>query len=263
MKDHTSGESGMVRGNIANGPAAPDSPDRLLQSPVIVLSPPRSGSTLLRAILGSHTRMHAPHEPLLSQITVTVPLGPAAAAMTLLGHDQEALQHLLWDRLLHLELTRSGKPTLVLKSPTDTLVWPRLAACWPDARFVFLLRHPAAILASWREATGLPAEPSTHLLGQFTRAVDEARQELPGTTVRYEQLVADPATVMAGVCERLGVAYEPGMLHYGHHVTGPFVRGVGDWLDKIHTGRIQPARPTPAAELPEPLAGIVAAWDYT
>src|SRR3954467_12084339 len=36
--------------------------DRLLEQPVFVLSSIRSGSTLLRVLLNSHTAIHAPHE---------------------------------------------------------------------------------------------------------------------------------------------------------------------------------------------------------
>ncbi|MFI9845070.1 sulfotransferase family protein [Nonomuraea sp. NPDC051941] len=269
MGDHSSGKSGMVRGKPANSASAEPGPvaaehaaDRLLRAPVVVLAPPRSGSTLLRLILGSHSQLHAPHETHLGQITVSVPLGPAAVAMRLLGHDQAALEHLLWDRLLHLDLVRAGKPTLVIKSPADTLIWSRLADCWHDARFVFLLRHPAAILRSWCEATGLPAEPSAGHLASYMAAVEEARRHLPGVTVTYEQLVADPAAQVGLLCDHLGVAFEPGMLNYGRHPHGPLVRGVGDWLDKIRTGRPQPARPAPAV-VPAELAGVAAAWGYT
>ena len=60
----------------------------------------------------------------------------------------EDLEHMLWDRVLAEPLRRSGKPRLVVKTPSNVLVWERIAACWPDAAFVFLLRHPAAAVAS-------------------------------------------------------------------------------------------------------------------
>jgi hypothetical protein len=45
----------------ARPPSDPEA-DRLLRAPVFVLSPPRSGSTLLRVVLNSHPLLHAPHE---------------------------------------------------------------------------------------------------------------------------------------------------------------------------------------------------------
>jgi Sulfotransferase family len=50
-------------------------------------------------------------------------------------------------------LRRSGKPTLVVKTPSNVLIWQRIADCWPDARFVFLLRHPAAPCPASRSVT--------------------------------------------------------------------------------------------------------------
>ncbi|TMR22101.1 sulfotransferase [Nonomuraea turkmeniaca] len=249
----------MVRRSAASVASWPGA--RLLPRPVFVLSAPRSGSTLLRLILDSHSRVHAPHELPLGDIAVHVPAGVPTAALALLGHDQTTAEHLLWDRLLHEELGRSGCSVLVVKHPDHVLMWKRLAVCWPDARFVFLLRHPAAIVASWSEAFGhRPSEAAAHLR-QFTAALSEARRALPGVTVRYEDLVADPVAEVERVCGHIGVEFEPGMLEYGRHEHGPLQLGLGDWSDMIRSGRIQPARPIPAA-LPEALIDAAADWGY-
>ncbi|MEU4703400.1 sulfotransferase family protein [Nonomuraea dietziae] len=264
--EHTSIGSGIVRSapaTVRSRPTAP-APRRLVQAPVIVLSSPRAGSTLLRLILGSHSRLHAPHELHLGEITVTAPFGVPSMAMQMLGHDQADLEHLLWDRILHVELERSGKQTMVVKNPGDVFVWQRIASCWPDARYVFLLRHPASVLASWVAATGHPAEASTDLLLRWMTALDQARTHLPGLTIRYEDLTTDPAAVVRRVCQHVGVEFEPSMLDYGDHTSGRYVRGVGDWLDRIRTGRIQPARELPdQSAIPEPLGPLCAAWGYT
>ncbi|MEU4229511.1 sulfotransferase [Nonomuraea sp. NPDC026600] len=254
-------ESGMVRRSAATVASQPSG--RLLPSPVFVLSPPRSGSTLLRLILDSHSRVHAPHELPLGDIAVHVPAGVPAAALALLGHDQTTTEHLLWDRLLHEQLDRSGRSILVVKHPDHVLMWKRLAACWPDARYVFLLRHPAAIVASWSNAFGHPPDAAAAHLRQFTAAMSDARRSLPGMTIRYEDLVADPTAEMARVCDHIGVEFEPGMLDYGRHRHGPLQRGLGDWLDTIRSGRIQPARPAPAvSDVPETLTDDAADWGY-
>ncbi|MFJ8165549.1 hypothetical protein ACIRBY_32180 [Streptomyces sp. NPDC096136] len=45
-------------------------PDRLVPSPVFLLSAVRSGPTLLRCVLDSHSRLHAPHELHLTRFGV-------------------------------------------------------------------------------------------------------------------------------------------------------------------------------------------------
>src|SRR3954471_13778782 len=74
--------------------------DRLLQSPIFVMSPVRSGSTLLRAVLNAHSELHAPHELHVRRLTVGFGTRLAERAMAALGHNQADLEHLLWDRVL-------------------------------------------------------------------------------------------------------------------------------------------------------------------
>ncbi len=143
----------------ADSPHAPvpvrppsDPRDRLLQRPAFVLSPVRSGSTLLRLILNSHSQLCAPHETHFRRLAVDPTTNPVRQAMRALDLNRHDLEHLLWDRLLHRELVRSGKSLLVEKTPSNVFVADRLAIAWPDARFVFLIRHPYSIAGSWRES---------------------------------------------------------------------------------------------------------------
>jgi hypothetical protein len=59
------------------------------------------------------------------------------------------------------------------------------------------------------------------------------------------------------------VEYEPEMVRYVDKDHGDFVKGIGDWRDKIRSGLVQPGRPLPAPEeVPEALREIAAAWRY-
>ncbi|WP_188187904.1 sulfotransferase [Nonomuraea sp. SYSU D8015] len=60
--------------------------DRLLEAPVFLLSPVRSGSTLLRSILNAHSALHAPHELHIRRLRVHLNTGLAAKATAALGH---------------------------------------------------------------------------------------------------------------------------------------------------------------------------------
>lgn len=237
--------------------------DRLVKAPVFIICTLRSGSTLLRVLLDSHSQLHAPHELHLRYVSVQLERKWAKRSMKELGLDERDLRFLLWDRLLHRELSRSGKPTIVDKTPNNVFITEEIKACWPDARFVFLLRHPAAIARS-RTALreGRPDEESNvDVIRKYCEALEAARQAHPGHTVRYEELTADPEQVLRGVCDFLGVAFEPGMLEYGEHDHGRFKDGLGDFTDKIRSGRIQPPEPPPA-EVPEPLRAVAEAWGY-
>ncbi|GAA4196956.1 sulfotransferase family protein [Microbispora amethystogenes] len=245
-------------------PADPEI-DRLLRAPVFVLSPVRSGSTLFRVLLNSHSRIHAPHELHVRRIAVTLTTEPVRQAMEAAGHRTSDIEHILWDRLLHRELVRSGKEIVVDKTPSNVFAHRRITTCWPDARFVYLLRHPASIVRSWHEADpqARPVEEAVRHTLQYMRYLEESRRRHEGLVVRYETLVDDTEGELRRVCAWLGVEYEPEMIRYGDKGHGEFVKGIGDWRDKIRSGRVQRGRPLPPPEeVAEPLREIAAAWGY-
>jgi hypothetical protein len=240
--------------------------ERLLRRPVFIISSIRSGSTLLRMMLGAHPRLHAPPELHLGRMEVTCTNWFSQRAMGALGLERGDLEHLLWDRVLHRELARSGKDFVVEKTPANVYMHQRLRDCWPDARFVFLLRHPESVARSWHESDPVkrPYDKAVRDVLPYLTAVEEARTaDTAGFTVRYEDITTAPEREMRRLCAFLGLDYEPAMLHYGEKSDAELVRGLGDWRDNIRTGTVQPGRPLPGAErIPAPLRAMCAAWDY-
>ncbi|WP_370585566.1 sulfotransferase [Nocardia sp. XZ_19_231] len=245
---------------------------RLVPAPIFILSAPRSGSTLLRSVLNSHARIHAPHELHLNLLTVQelewtaddITERYASISLDALGLTIRELEHLLWDRLLHHELERSGKDRMVNKTTSSVLTWRRIAACWPDARYVFLLRHPTQIADSLRRAWADRGEiePVRRTL-EFVEAMNEARAALDGHEVRYEDLTHHPEETVRGLCRFLDVEWQPSMLDYGRFDHGSYVRGIGDWSETIRSGVIQPGRPLPAdPTIPDALKSACREWGY-
>jgi hypothetical protein len=237
---------------------------RLVESPVFLLSPMRSGSTLVRVILNSHSMIRAPHEMHLRTLQVSYEKPYTELAIDRLGLTRQDLEYLLWDRLLHWELTRSGKQIIVDKTPGNALAWPRLAECWPAARYIFLLRHPGSVFASMGQVSPLAAPDTTAaLVADYIHGVQAARSALPGHDLRYEDVIADPAKAMRQVCEFLDVPWEPSMLDYGDFDHGPFEAYIGDFTGNIKSGRIRPGAPPPdPASLPAVIRDACAVWGY-
>ncbi|MGW0823156.1 sulfotransferase family protein [Streptomyces sp. NPDC002845] len=252
---------------VYRSPAPEDlATDRLLRQPVFIMSSVRSGSTLLRMLLGAHPRLHAPHELHIRRLEVTYGTNLSRKAMNALGLERGDLEHLLWDRVIHRELVKSGKDFIVEKTPSNAFSYQRIRDCWPDARFVFLLRHPASIARSWYEG-----EPEKRTYDEavadalrYMKAVEKARQNSTGGhTVRYEDITADPEKEMRRLCDFLGLDFEPSMLDYGRKDENQVVKGLGDWRDKIKTGSVQSGRELPSKdEIPEILLPICQAWGY-
>jgi hypothetical protein len=225
--------------------------DRLLKQPVFILSPVRSGSTLLRMLLSAHSRLHAPHELHLRWLEVTTSNPTSERAMKALGLHLSDLEHLLWDRVLHRELAKSGKDFIVEKTPGNAFAYERFAACWPDARFIVLLRHPVSIARSWHESDPVkrPYEDACAEALEYMAAVQKARQGLSGThLIRYEDLTVDPQSRLRELCAFLNISFERSMLDYGKRDRSQLERGLGDWREKIQSGKVQPGRALPAPE---------------
>ncbi len=244
-------------------PPAEPKIDRLLVEPIFILSPVRSGSTLLRVILNGHSQLHAPHELHVRRLTVQFGTSLAEKAMAALGHNQADLEHLLWDRVLHRELTKSGKKYLVDKTPANAFAYKRIQTCWPDARFIFLLRHPMSIAQSWHEAS--PERRDLHEAAldslRYMKAVEKARAALDGLTVRYEDLTSDPKHETERICDFLAIPWEEDMLTYG--ARDDYTKGLGDWKDKIRSGEVQPGRDLPDPEtIIDELRPMCVTWGY-
>jgi hypothetical protein len=240
----------------------PDSSGRLLSEPTFVLSTVRSGSTLLRVLLDSHSEICAPQELNLRDVNVSTRDEYAEKALGEFGLDVNQLEYVLWDWVLHRELEESGKRLLVSKAPRNVFVANRILECWPDARFIFLLRHPAAIAQSRQELRPQDDEErNTKMVRRYGDALENARQTYDGLTVRYEDLAADPAAETRRLCEFLGVAWEPTMLEYGRFDHGRYRPGIGDWKEKIKSGEVQAPDPPPET-IPPALEALAAVWGY-
>ena len=234
--------------------------DRLIEAPVFVICTLRSGSTLLRVLLDSHSQIRSPHELHLRYVSVHFDQKWSERSMKELGLDTRAADYLLWDRILHRELSASRKSIIADKTPNNVFIVDRLREAWPDARFIFLLRHPGAIARSRQAYKGEGADAG---VVRYCEALEAARHAYEGHTVRYEDLTANPERELRKICAFLGVPYEPTMLDYGKVDHGRYKFGLGDWNEKIKSGAIQPPEPPPPLEEIDPaLREMCAKWGY-
>ncbi len=245
-------------------PEAAATGETLTEPMVFVLSTPRAGSTLLRAMLQGHPGLFAPPELHL--------LGYGTLQERRTGLAETGLEEGLIDAVRHLRgvsaevaraeieaMTAEGgtiadayrllqslaaPASLVDKSPTygrDPEVLRQSRELCPNARYVHLVRDPRAVAESivrnrfhrlidphgedpWQTAEAIWRRINRNVI-EFLRDVPDGNQ----LTVRYEDLVRDPQSEMRRICEFLGVAPDREMLD-------PY--GGERMLDGLHEGSL-------------------------
>ncbi len=235
---------------VARSLQFPDGADRLVPAPVFVLSPLRSGSTLLRTVLDRHSRICAPHEMHLGSWRVETNSKAARAALDGLGLIPDDLADLLWDRVLHLQLVKARKSIIVDKTPRNALLWSRIAAHWPQARFLVLTRHPVRVADSLVAARpDIPLETHYAELEKYAVALRDAQHTVRSVlSVRYEDLTTELEETTRRITEWLNVPWEIAMLGYSQNGSAPVT---SRWKKQPPPQRVRLALPA-GPGLPEP-----------
>ena len=208
---------------------------------VFIVGAPRSGTTLLRAMVNRHPRFGlcdetffdywvAQRERAFGDLTdrarraVAVDRYLATHRIQRLGLDVAALRETLlregtsyselFRALLQFAAQAQGKPRGGEKTPQHALIAAKLLAWYPDARLVHLVRDPRDVAASLKR---MPWGGGHRLLdARLWRAcVDGAeacRADPRFLRVRYESLIEAPQPELERLCAFLGEPFVPAML---------------------------------------------------
>jgi Uncharacterised nucleotidyltransferase/Sulfotransferase family len=147
---------------------------------------------------------------------------------------------------------RQGKPRYGDKTPGYATQLPLLAALFPEARIVHLIRDGRDVALSYSERFGISTVKAIHLWRSRVRAAREAGRALGVDRyheVRYEDLLADPDSTLRDVCSFIGIPFSDRMLcHSEHaarllsempdrqhhlHVGLPLTFGLRDWRSQM------------------------------
>jgi Sulfotransferase family len=217
-----------------------------IEAPVFIGGINRSGTTLMRRLLGSHSQIAIPPDELCYFRDDVDPRAPIAGREALerdlrellatpkvrrWGLDEEEavaearraeISHRgLYALLLELYRRRVGKPRVGEKTVGNEFKLDLLDSWFGGVRFVHVVRNPLDVWASSRygarnEPSDWPAQPNRVL--QWARLWNESAalglhrsftEPERYVLVRYEDLVARPAEVLERVCVVVGVQLEP------------------------------------------------------
>jgi hypothetical protein len=271
-------------------------------TPAFILATSRSGSTLLRFIIDSHPDFACPPETQVASACAHLARtwdsldharegdrarGGIDEPITLTPHDAEAIRDAV-SRLYGTYTDARGKPRWCDKSLDTYMFTDILIQLFPDAKFIFLVRHCMDVVASGVEICpwGLSRFGFDPFVSQFpgnsVAAIAsywltcngqnlEFAEKHPDNCIiiRYEDLVAAPEKTAAEIFGFLDAEYIPGMAAAAfstpHDSNGPgdekiwFTRSVTS--DTVGRGVIVPSKALPPPLLQE-INGLLGRFRY-
>lgn len=236
--------------------------DQLAEGVFFIVGTGRSGTTLLQAMLTSHSRLDIPpetkffqrHDPVEPRFGGDpVPMDRFDAWLedyfgsqdwTDLGMERDQVEPLMRDSdrsaaelflaILRAWQARSGKPRVGEKSPLHCKCVARIRDVFPDAKFIHIYRDPRDVVASMRRMEWTAGSPRDQARN-WRKILDEHLRlsgELPATAytgVRFETLVAQPEAELRRLCAFLGESFEPAMLNFHERGQSGFHAREASW----------------------------------
>jgi putative sterol carrier protein len=204
--------------------------------PIFVLSHDRSGSSLLRNVLDTHSKLCAPGEMLFAKcmdaLLFTVDNTLGVSVPELRGPDKAEARALEVRRVLNgimqAHLRANGKSIFVEKWPGSSRFIDDYERVFPDAKYICLYRDPLDTIDSCIRTYGrlgfsgalsgsVSQRPRNLMLAMAFSWMEETRRllgiekRLPtrAIRVRYEDVVTDPEKSLPPLFASLGVEWEP------------------------------------------------------
>lgn len=201
-----------------------------------ILATPRSGTTLLGAMLGSNSQVACPPEPwfLLPLLNNTE---QRPGIITSYDHDlaQQAARDSV-NEPLHLEastayaltvynrwLGRAKKRIIVDKGTRSFSVSRQLRTMFPCAHYIWLQRNPLDVIASYKTTWNVKVSDlfgpivspnSLDIAASFDILQGHFAAVARSHVMRYEDLVSGPSSTIAALCAFLRIPYESEMVTY-------------------------------------------------
>ncbi|MFV8816201.1 tetratricopeptide repeat-containing sulfotransferase family protein [Haliea sp. E17] len=210
---------------------APRSPD--CPSPVFIVGPPRSGTTLVEQILNAHPETRGVGESIAFVAAINRVLQEEREAADILSWSPariepclERLERYFFD---HRRIPEEARNFTVIDKGIENLDFVGLILLtWPDARIVRMKRHPLdTILSCYHQYfvngrnTFFNLEALAHFFVNYHQTMDYWEQLFPDRVlaVEYEQLVQDQEAVTRRLLEFCRLPWNDACLQFHRQVS--------------------------------------------
>jgi hypothetical protein len=220
--------------------------------PIFVVGCPRSGTTLVQAILNAHPDISiAPETHFARRYLAGAPMDPdrvvtefvASAEFRDTGLDPDEFRAIaartrggvadILLALLRAYGARRGAKVIGEKTPNHLLHMRLLEQSLPGARFVHVMRDPRAVALSMRSVPWSKGsvDRDAETWRRYMVAARERPPRRPGTLheVRFERLLLEPEPTVRALIAFLGLAYRPELLDAEYRRSGAGDVGREPW----------------------------------
>lgn len=199
------------------------------RAPVFLVSFPRSGTTLMDTILDAHPDVSVmEEEPALHYVVEELrrmPGGFPASVLTLTPEKIQELRVLYWREVEKILGGQGIRKLVIDKNPFYSTHAPLIRVLFPEARFIFALRHPCAVILSCfmqpfgrnpALANFLDLDTAAATYAKVMRLWLRYRSALPLDVheLRYESLVADKEKEVRALVDYLGLEWSEQLLDH-------------------------------------------------
>jgi tetratricopeptide (TPR) repeat protein len=213
------------------GPAAsiPGFPTR---EPIFIIGLPRTGTTLVERILGSHSSVTSAGElndfsqALVHAVGRSLNTRPMSRQELVAGSARIDFEALGRDYLERTRPATGRKPHFTDKMPLNYLYCGIIRRALPNARIVHLTRHPLAVCYAIYKTLfkdGYPFSYDLEEIGRYyiayRKLMDHWRRTMPGAIhdLSYERLVANQAEETRRLLEFCGLDWQETCLAFHHN----------------------------------------------
>ena len=205
--------------------------DASYKEPIFVVGTPRSGTTLLQAILvNSGIFFPMPETHFFSRVAYGVP------ERNLSKEDRQKILHMLtkkvrikideqiiWESESKIDIfeyivgtfNTKKKANFVEKTPRHIFFYQEIMKYYHDARFVCIIREPKNIVSSQLTKTTNPDKSIIRislLYNKIARSILEAKKNDNVLLMRYEDLTDEPEQTIGNLFEFLSLPYDPSLV---------------------------------------------------
>jgi hypothetical protein len=188
--------------------------------PIFVVGCPRSGTTMLRQILDSHSAISCGPESrfLWGMKGIEERNWSTIAGFGLTLDEWHARVRELFEAPHRRYADSQGKSRWADKSPDYALILDYVDALYPEAQVIHMVRDPRDVVASWLRFYGTRSvhRAASSWVRYVRAAHDFARGQLEhrAIEVRYEDVVREPEQTLRKLFAWLGEPWEQGVLRF-------------------------------------------------